>query len=105
MRAAGVPCGQMRTIGEAIRCPEARERRLVTRIPHEGVGWVPNVALPIRYSRTPVVDPVAAPAVGQHTREVLRDLLGYDDDRLARLAEAGTFGAPPETAPPRKARA
>jgi crotonobetainyl-CoA:carnitine CoA-transferase CaiB-like acyl-CoA transferase len=105
MRAAGVPCGQMRTIGEAIRSPEARERRLVTRIPHEGVGWVPNVALPIRYSRTPVVDPVAAPAVGQHTREVLRDLLGYDDDRLARLAEAGTFGAPPETAPPRKARA
>jgi crotonobetainyl-CoA:carnitine CoA-transferase CaiB-like acyl-CoA transferase len=105
MRAAGVPCGQMRTVGEAIRSPEARERRLVTRIPHKGVGWVPNVALPIRYSRTPVVDPVAAPAVGQHTREVLRDLLGYDDDRLARLAEAGTFGAPSETAPPQEARA
>jgi len=105
MRAAGVPCGQMRTVGEAIRSPEARERRLVTRIPHEGVGWVPNVALPIRYSRTPVVDPVAAPAVGQHTREVLRVLLGYDDERLARLAEAGTFGAHTETAPPREARA
>ncbi len=105
MRAAGVPCGQMRTVGEAIRSPEARERRLVTRISHEGVGWVPNVALPIRYSRTPVVDPVAAPAVGQHTREVLRDLLGYDDDRLARLAKAGTFGAHSETPPPRKARA
>jgi crotonobetainyl-CoA:carnitine CoA-transferase CaiB-like acyl-CoA transferase len=104
MRTAGVPCGQMRTVGEAIRSPEARERRLVTRISHEGVGWVPNVALPIRYSRTPVVDPVAAPAVGQHTREVLRDLLGYDDDRLERLAEAGTFGAHSETAPPRKAR-
>jgi crotonobetainyl-CoA:carnitine CoA-transferase CaiB-like acyl-CoA transferase len=105
MRAAGVPCGQMRTVGEAIRSPEARERSLVTRIPHDEVGWVPNVALPIRYSRTPMVDPVAAPAVGQHTREVLRNLLGYDDDRLARLAEAGTFGAPTETAPPRKARA
>jgi crotonobetainyl-CoA:carnitine CoA-transferase CaiB-like acyl-CoA transferase len=104
MRTAGVPCGQMRTVGEAIRSPEARERRLVTRISHEGVGWVPNVALPIRYSRTPVVDPVAAPAVGQHTREVLKDLLGYDDDRLERLAEAGTFGAHSETAPPRKAR-
>ena len=105
MRAAGVPCGQMRTVGEAIRSPEARERQLVTRIPHDEVGWVPNVALPIRYSRTPVVDPVPAPAVGQHTREVLRDLLGYDDDRLAHLAEAGTFGAPSETTSPRKARA
>jgi crotonobetainyl-CoA:carnitine CoA-transferase CaiB-like acyl-CoA transferase len=105
MRAAGVPCGQMRTVGEAIRSAEARERRLVTRISHEGVGWVPNVALPIRYSRTPVVDPVAAPAVGQHTRDVLQDLLGYDDDRLARLEQAGAFGAHSETAPPRKATA
>ena len=105
MRAAGVPCGQMRTVGEAIRSSEARERALVTRIPHDEVGWVPNVALPIRYSRTPVVDPVAAPAVGQHTNEVLRDLLGYGDDRLARLAEAGIFGAPPEAATPKKAGA
>jgi crotonobetainyl-CoA:carnitine CoA-transferase CaiB-like acyl-CoA transferase len=92
MRAAGVPCGQLRSVGEAIRSPEARARQLVTRIPHPQTGWVPNVALPIRFSRTPVVDPVAAPAVGQHTNAVLRNLLGYDEDRLARLAEAGTFG-------------
>jgi crotonobetainyl-CoA:carnitine CoA-transferase CaiB-like acyl-CoA transferase len=92
MRTAGVPCGQLRSISEAIRSPEARERQLVTRIPHPQVGWVPNVALPIRYSRTPVVDPVAAPAVGEHTGEVLRDLLGYDQARLAKLAEAGAFG-------------
>lgn len=92
MRAAGVPCGQVRTVGEAIRSPEARERGIVTRIPHDTVGWVPNVNLPIRYSQTPIVDPVAAPAVGQHTESVLRELLGYDSARLARLAEAGTFG-------------
>jgi crotonobetainyl-CoA:carnitine CoA-transferase CaiB-like acyl-CoA transferase len=94
MRAASVPCGQVRSVGEAIRSPEARERGLVTRIPHPQTGWVPNVALPIRYSRTPVVDPVAAPAVGQHTDAVLRDLLGYDEGRLARLAESGAFGEP-----------
>jgi crotonobetainyl-CoA:carnitine CoA-transferase CaiB-like acyl-CoA transferase len=93
MRVAGVPCGQVRSVGEAIRSPEARERRIVTRIPHDTLGWVPNVNLPIRYSRTPIVDPVAAPAVGQHTENVLRELLGYGDDRLARLAESGTFGA------------
>jgi crotonobetainyl-CoA:carnitine CoA-transferase CaiB-like acyl-CoA transferase len=92
MRAAGVPCGQLRSVGEAIRSPEARERQLVTRIPHPQGGWVPNVALPIRYSRTPVVDPVAAPAVGQHTREVLRAALEYDEDRLERLAESGALG-------------
>jgi crotonobetainyl-CoA:carnitine CoA-transferase CaiB-like acyl-CoA transferase len=94
MRAAGVPCGQLRTVGEAIRSPEARERKLITRIPHPAAGWVPNVRLPIRYSRTPVADPVAAPTVGQHTGEVIREILGYDEERLARLSEAGAFGAP-----------
>jgi crotonobetainyl-CoA:carnitine CoA-transferase CaiB-like acyl-CoA transferase len=92
MRAAGVPCGQVRTVGEAIRSPEARAREIVTRIPHRTVGWVPNVRSPIRYSRTPIADPVAAPAVGEHTQEVLRDLLGYDQERLAQVAEAGAFG-------------
>jgi len=92
MRAAGVPHGQVRSVGDAIRSPEARERRIVTRIPHDRVGWVPNVSLPIRYSGTPMADPVAAPAVGQHTESVLRELLGYDDRRMASLAEAGAFG-------------
>ena len=92
MRAAGVPCGQVRTVGEAIRSPEAMERGLVTRIPHDKLGWVPNVSLPIRFSRTPIVDPVAAPAVGQHTEAVLRERLGYDAARFAGLAEAGAFG-------------
>jgi hypothetical protein len=41
---------------------------------------------------TPVVDPVAAPLLGQHTKEVLRKTLGYDDRRLVVLAEAGAFG-------------
>ena len=92
MRAAGVPCGQVRTVGEAIRSPEAQ--RAQAGQPHSPpqVGWVPNVRLPIQYSRTPVVDPVAAPTVGQHTEEVLSGILGYDRDRLARLTEAGAFG-------------
>jgi crotonobetainyl-CoA:carnitine CoA-transferase CaiB-like acyl-CoA transferase len=104
MRAAGVPCGQVRTVGEAIRSPEAKERKLVTRIPHPKAGWVPNVRLPIRYSRTPVVDPVAAPFVGQHTEEVIRDVLGYDDGRLADLAGAGAFGDQPQPLASVKAR-
>jgi crotonobetainyl-CoA:carnitine CoA-transferase CaiB-like acyl-CoA transferase len=104
MRAAGVPCGQVRTVGEAIRSPEARERKLVSRIPHPEVGWVPNVRLPIRYSRTPVVDPVAAPSVGQHTGEVIRDILGYSEDRLAKLAEAGAFGEQTALWAPAKAK-
>jgi crotonobetainyl-CoA:carnitine CoA-transferase CaiB-like acyl-CoA transferase len=84
----------VRTVGEAIRSPEARERALVTRIPHPAVGWVPNVSLPIRFSGTPMADPVAAPSVGQDTEEVLREVLGYEDARLAELSAKGIFGTP-----------
>lgn len=93
MREAGVPCGELRTVGEAIQSPEARDREIVTRIPHPELGWVPNVSLPIRYSATPLADPVPAPRVGQHTRQVLADWLSYDEARLRRLTEAGAFGA------------
>lgn len=93
MRSAGVPCGLVRSVGEAIRSPEARDHALVTRIPHPVLGWVPNVRLPIRYATTPMADPVAAPSVGQHTAELLRDLLGLDDAQVQGLAEAGAFGS------------
>jgi crotonobetainyl-CoA:carnitine CoA-transferase CaiB-like acyl-CoA transferase len=46
------------------------------------------------------VDPVAAPAVGQHTEEVIREILGYDEDRLAHLSEAGALGDQPRPRAP-----
>jgi crotonobetainyl-CoA:carnitine CoA-transferase CaiB-like acyl-CoA transferase len=67
-------------------------RGIVSEIPHAETGSVPNIAPPFRFSRTPTVDPVVAPALGQHTNEVLVELLAYDDARLAALAEAGAFG-------------
>jgi crotonobetainyl-CoA:carnitine CoA-transferase CaiB-like acyl-CoA transferase len=92
MRAASIPCGEVRTVGDAIRSPEAVARNLVTRIPHPEVGWLPNVALPIRYSGTPIADPLPPPSVGQHTEEVLRGTLGYTEARIAELRQAGAFG-------------
>jgi crotonobetainyl-CoA:carnitine CoA-transferase CaiB-like acyl-CoA transferase len=49
-------------------------------------------------SLTPVVDPVAAPLLGEHTREVLQKTLGYDERRIAALAGAGAFGKAGNTA-------
>jgi crotonobetainyl-CoA:carnitine CoA-transferase CaiB-like acyl-CoA transferase len=92
MLKASVPCGVLRTVGEAVRSPEAREREMLTRIPHPELGWVPNMSLPIRYSDTPLADPVVAARVGEHTEKVFADWLGYDDERIQGLAEAGAFG-------------
>ncbi len=45
-------------------------------------------------SRTPP-DPHHIPAMGQHTEQVLRDILGYDDTRLAQLRACGALGSEP----------
>ncbi|MBV1867910.1 MAG: hypothetical protein KUG69_08400, partial [Marinosulfonomonas sp.] len=55
-------------------------------------GEIPNIALPIRFSETPIIDPVAAPMIGQHTREVLEKNLGYNADQLSALEASGGLG-------------
>lgn len=92
LRAAGVPHGEIRTLGEALNSPEVQARGLVTRIPHPVKGWIPNVASPLRLSATPAVSPRPAPSVGQHTVEVLRELLGYDERQIAELNRCGALG-------------
>jgi crotonobetainyl-CoA:carnitine CoA-transferase CaiB-like acyl-CoA transferase len=95
MKAANIPVGFLRTIEEAFNSPEVRERHRLSQIPHPAAGTVPNIEQPIRLGLTPVADPVAAPLLGEHTAAVLRKTLGYDDGRIAALAEAGVFGATP----------
>lgn len=94
MRAAQVPCGEVRTVGEGLRSREAQVRELVTRIEHPVVGWMPNIRMPYRFSGTPAVDPVPAPALGQHTIQVLAEILGLGEDKLAALAAVGAIGLP-----------
>jgi crotonobetainyl-CoA:carnitine CoA-transferase CaiB-like acyl-CoA transferase len=94
MKAANIPVGFLRTVEEAFNSPEVRERHRINQIPHLAAGSVPNIESPIRLGLTPISDPVAAPTLGEHTKDVLRKTLGYDDGRIATLAEAGVFGKP-----------
>lgn len=88
LRTASVPAGELRSVGEAIRSAEARERGIITRVPHPEAGWMPNMSSPIRYSETPVADPKVAPRVGEHTAAVLSDWLGYDAAKISDLTQA-----------------
>src|SRR3984957_8280861 len=92
MKKANIPVGYLRTVEQGFNAPEARERHRLSQIPHPTAGLVPNIETPVSMSLTPAVDPVAAPLLGQHTRDVLSKTLGYDDRQIAALAEAGAFG-------------
>ncbi|WP_433948353.1 CaiB/BaiF CoA transferase family protein [Brevundimonas diminuta] len=93
LREAGVAAGEVRSLPDALNSDVTRESGLVTRIPHPTAGEIPNLALPFHFSATPVADPVAAPSIGQHSREVLEDVLGFSAKNIAALSEAGAFGA------------
>jgi formyl-CoA transferase len=92
MKAAKIPVGYLRTVEEAFNSPEVRERHRLSQIPHPTAGTVPNIESPLNLGMTPIIDPVAAPLLGQHTREVLRKKLGYDEARITALADVGAFG-------------
>lgn len=92
LRKAGVPMGVVRNVAEAIESEEVRDRQLLSRIPHPVLGWLPNIALPIRMSGTPVRDPAAPPSVGEHTDQILKEVLGYDDAGIEQLKESGALG-------------
>jgi formyl-CoA transferase len=92
MKAAKIPVGYLRTVEEAFNSPEVRERHRLSQIPHPTAGTVPNIESPLNLGMTPMIDPVAAPLLGQHTREVLRKKLGYDEARIMALADVGAFG-------------
>jgi formyl-CoA transferase len=94
MQAAGVPAGVVRTIEGAFRSFEMAERALASCIPHPTAGEIPNIGSPLRFSETPVLDPIAAPTLGQHTTEVLERVLGYGPERIAELTAGGAFGSP-----------
>lgn len=73
LEAVGVPCGPIQTIDQVFEHPQVKARELWQNIPHPVAGTSPTTASPIRYSDTPVQYRRAAPMLGEHTEEILRE--------------------------------
>jgi crotonobetainyl-CoA:carnitine CoA-transferase CaiB-like acyl-CoA transferase len=84
--AADVPAGPVNELPQVFDNPQVRHRGLLVASEHPDAGRLPLLASPLRLSATPVVDYPAPPRLGQHTREVLRDRLGFTDQDLDALA-------------------
>jgi len=76
LKAVGVPCGPINNIAQAFAHPQAQARQLRRELPHPSGGMAPITASPMRFSDSPVVYRRAPPLLGEHTEEVLRELLG-----------------------------
>ena len=92
MRKAGVPAAAMRSVGEALDSDEVRSLGIIGEAPHEKLGRIPNVGLPVSFSETPVRAPRGAPLLGAQNKETLQRVLGLDEEHLGALNRAGAFG-------------
>ena len=87
LAAHGVPAGPINDVGEVLSNAYAVEKQLVRKLENAAGDAVPSVANPVAFAATPVAYERAPPLLGEHTDEVLREWLGYSDERIAALRQ------------------
>ncbi len=86
-KAAGVPCGRINSVAQALDDPHTVARRMIETVEHPALGALRLIGTPFKFSATPTSVRRAPPTLGQHTEEILRSELGYDDARIAGLRQ------------------
>lgn len=87
LRKAVVPSAPIYDFKQVFEDPQIKHRELVKTVDHPLAGAMSVVGNPLNFSETPVEYKRAPPLLGQHTDEILREVLGMDAPEIARLAE------------------
>jgi CoA:oxalate CoA-transferase len=80
-----VPCGPVNSIDQVAEDPHTLSREMITTVRHPRAGMLKVVNSPVKLSRTPVALATASPDLGEHTAEVLENLLGFSQEDISRL--------------------
>ena len=80
----GVPCGPINSIPDVLDDPQVKHRGMLQSLPHPLAGTLPQVISPMKFHEAPLQFDRAAPLLGEHTDEVLREL-GIDASTLEQL--------------------
>jgi crotonobetainyl-CoA:carnitine CoA-transferase CaiB-like acyl-CoA transferase len=86
---AGIPFAPVNSLEEALNDSQALARDMVVDVPHPRGGSYNAPGMPIKMSEADTGSFAAPPLLGQHTVEVLRDVLGYDAARIKALVQSG----------------
>jgi crotonobetainyl-CoA:carnitine CoA-transferase CaiB-like acyl-CoA transferase len=88
-----IPMGAINNLAQVVEHPQVKARQSFQDVNHPSVGNVRVVRSPVRLSKTPARAPTPSPVHGQHTREVLSELLGLSAEEISRLEAAGVVAA------------
>jgi formyl-CoA transferase len=92
-----VPCGPILSMKELAEEPSLRTTGTVVEVDHPERGKYLTVGNPIKMSDSPS-EVTRSPLLGEHTGEILRDVLGYSDQEIASIAASGAVGELPKAA-------
>ena len=82
---AGIPCGPINTIDKVLADPQVKSRNMIVEIENPVAGHFKMPGIPIKLSATPGSVELPAPLLGQHTDEILQELLGMSVQQIADL--------------------
>jgi crotonobetainyl-CoA:carnitine CoA-transferase CaiB-like acyl-CoA transferase len=91
LEAAGIPCGRVRTVAEALDNPQVAARGLLLDVEHPSIGAGRYVGSPIHLSDAGRGSTRPPPLLGEHTEEVLRERLGMDSSEVRALRRDGVI--------------
>jgi formyl-CoA transferase/CoA:oxalate CoA-transferase len=86
---AGIPFGGINNLGQMLEHPQVKARGSMAEMTHPRAGSVRMVGVPVRLSTTPGAVRSPSPALGEHTAEMLRTVLGLDERQIAQLIQDG----------------
>lgn len=85
----GIPAARVNSMDQVFADPHVQARQTVVEVPHPTSGTLRLVASPLRVTTSPPTVRLPPPTLGQHTEEVLSELLGYDPEAVEALREEG----------------
>ena len=90
LKAVGIPCGIINTVAQALNDSHTQARAMVETVDHPTAGPIKMLGIPIKFADTPSSVRSAPPILGQHSDEILDDVLGLDATRIASLRASKT---------------
>ncbi|MFP3951631.1 MAG: CaiB/BaiF CoA transferase family protein [Candidatus Bathyarchaeia archaeon] len=91
LRTLGLPCGPVYTMEEIFSDPNVLHREMLQEVKHTKLGGIKQIGPTLKFGRTPCEIRSSPPLLGQHTEEVLTELLDYTQEEIDNLKEKGVI--------------